>query len=572
MNENGTKRRDWVKNAAIIFLSIMLILTFFSNTIMNYSLPEVATQYVQSGTITAKIRGTGVIESGDPYNIQINETRTVESVNVRAGDTVQKGDILFVLADKESDELKAAEEALDTAVLNFELQILNGSISSSAINNVQSGNISSVSGYQNKILAAEAEIEKWEKEVADIELKISQLNALKGQLDVSTPDTSAEERKAAEAQAAYDAVAGPVNTARTNIAAWEEEIVKNNQIIKDYQDGLVEPGSGVSGGDVVQPVVSEGEYQTAVHNNEVLNQRIAEARLITENQETLAEMNRLAEELNKANTELNNKKNSVSNSSASVSVQLNNWNLELTDKNKKLADAQAAKTQLLSDIAAELNLDSQKEKIEEQRQEVERLRAEAIGAVIEAPISGTISSINITAGQDTVPGTAIATMQPEGKGYTMSFSVTNAQAQKLSVGVQADLVNAWRYDDVTVVLSKIKPDTADPSQKKLLTFDVTGDVTAGQSLSVSVGDRSASYDTVVPNSAIREDNNGKFVLIIETQSSPLGNRYRATRVDVEVLASDDTQSAVSGALESYAYVITTSTKPVEAGQLVRLPD
>ena len=46
---NETRRRAWVKNAIIIFLAIMLILTFFSNTIMNYSLPEVAAQYAQSG-------------------------------------------------------------------------------------------------------------------------------------------------------------------------------------------------------------------------------------------------------------------------------------------------------------------------------------------------------------------------------------------------------------------------------------------------------------------------------------------------------------------------------------------
>ena len=31
----GSARKDWIKNLAIIFLSIMLVLTFFSNTIMN---------------------------------------------------------------------------------------------------------------------------------------------------------------------------------------------------------------------------------------------------------------------------------------------------------------------------------------------------------------------------------------------------------------------------------------------------------------------------------------------------------------------------------------------------------
>ena len=28
-------RRDWVKNAAIVFLALMLVLTLFSNTFMN---------------------------------------------------------------------------------------------------------------------------------------------------------------------------------------------------------------------------------------------------------------------------------------------------------------------------------------------------------------------------------------------------------------------------------------------------------------------------------------------------------------------------------------------------------
>ena len=125
---------------------------------------------------------------------------------------------------------------------------------------------------------------------------------------------------------------------------------------------------------------------------------------------------------------------------------------------------------------------------------------------------------------------------------------------------------------MVVTLSKIKPDTSDPAQKKLLEFTVTGSVVDGQTLNVSVGDKSANYDMIVPNSAIREDNNGKFILIVETKPSPLGNRYKASRVDVEVLASDDTKSAISGAVYGYEFVITTSNKPVEAGQLIRLAD
>ncbi len=178
----------------------------------------------------------------------------------------------------------------------------------------------------------------------------------------------------------------------------------------------------------------------------------------------------------------------------------------------------------------------------------------------------------MTAGNNTSAATPVAVLQPEGKGYTMSFSVTNEQAKRLSVGDRAELVNSWWYDDVEVVLESIKPDPQDPGQKKKLTFTVTGSVTAGQTLNISVGQKSANYDLIVPNSAIREDSNGKFILIVESRQTPLGTRYTAVRVDVQVLASDDNQSAISAGLSGYEYVITTSTKPVEAGKQVRLTD
>ena len=98
------------------------------------------------------------------------------------------------------------------------------------------------------------------------------------------------------------------------------------------------------------------------------------------------------------------------------------------------------------------------------------------------------------------------------------------------------------------------------------------DITSGTQVSVSIGQRSQNYDTIVPNSALRSDSNGSFVLVIVAKSSPLGNRFVATRVDVTELAKDDVNTAVSGGLSAYDMVLTTATKPVEDGMLVRLPD
>lgn len=568
MNENGgKKRREWVKNAAIIFLSVMLVLTFFSNTFMNYSLPEVAAQYVQSGTITAKIRGTGTVESGDPYNVKINETRTISSVLVKTGDKVEKGAPLLLLEDKESKELTDAQAALDKAMLAFELALLSGDISNSTFQNVQNGNIASTNTYQSRIIAAEAEIDKWQKQVDEATNAISQLEAAQANVNASgTPDTSDEQNKVSVAQVALNS--DEIKIAKDKISEWQTAQAICQTTIDKYNENIA---SSVSDGDYNNQV-TEDEYNLAVRNRDRYQELINEKQnFINNNPDKVKAYDEKVKALTDANKALTDKQNSKENSTNSLAVQKQNWQTELEKRNIQLKAAQDNKEQLLKDISAELNLDYQLDDLQKQRDDIAEMQAKAVGASIEAPISGTITSVTVKAGDEAQPDTALVTMQPEGKGFTMSFSVTNDQAKRLSVGDKADLVNSWRYSDMDITLASIKPDTTDPGQKKLLTFDITGDeVTPGQSLNVSVGQKSANYDLIVPNSAIREDSNGKFILIVESKSSPLGNRYVATRVDVEVLASDDTQSAVSGALYGYEFVITTSTQPVEAGKLVRL--
>ena len=557
MNENGgKKRREWVKNAAIIFLSVMLVLTFFSNTFMNYSLPEVAAQYVQSGTITAKIRGTGTVESGDPYNVKISETRTISSVLVKTGDKVEKGAPLLLLEDKESKELTDAQAALDKAMLDFELALLSGDISNSTFQNVQNGNVASINTYQSRIVAAEAEIDRWQKQVDEATNAINQLKTAQVNVDAGgTPDTGSEQNKVNAAQAALNS--DEVKIAKDKISEWQAAQATCQATIDKYNENIA---SSVSGNGFVNQV-TEDEYQLALKNREqyqsLINERQA---FINNNPDKVKAYDEKVKALADANKALADKQNSKENSTNSLTVQTQNWQTELDKRNIQLKAAQDTKEQLLKDISTELNLDYQLDSLQKQRDDIAKLQENAVGASIEAPISGTITSVTVKAGDEAQPDTALVTMQPEGKGFTMSFSVTNDQAKRLSVGDKADLVNSWRYSDMDITLASIKPDTTDPGQKKLLTFDITGDeVTPGQSLNVSVGQKSANYDLIVPNSAIREDSNGKFILIVESKSSPLGNRYVATRVDVEVLASDDTQSAVSGALYGSEFVITTST-------------
>ena len=116
--EANVKRREWVKTAAIIFLVVLLVLTFFSNTIMNRSLPEVATQSVQSGSINARIRGSGTVAANETYDVTISQTRKIASVLVKVGQTVEAGDKLFLLDSMESSDLTTARTDLENMSLH----------------------------------------------------------------------------------------------------------------------------------------------------------------------------------------------------------------------------------------------------------------------------------------------------------------------------------------------------------------------------------------------------------------------------------------------------------------------
>ena len=151
---NKKSRKDIIKDITIAFLVILLLLTFFSNTIMNYSLPEVAIQQVQEGNISPMIRGTGTVEASDPYNVKVTQERVIKSVAVTEGSHVEKGDVLYYLEDKESTELTEAETKLEELTQTYEAALFSGDIDDASITRIRSGVTLSFDDYQAKLKAA----------------------------------------------------------------------------------------------------------------------------------------------------------------------------------------------------------------------------------------------------------------------------------------------------------------------------------------------------------------------------------------------------------------------------------
>ena len=683
-----SKKRELIKTIAIIFLVVLLLLTFFSNTIMNRSLPEVATGMVNSGTINAKIRGSGTVSANETYEVIINQTREIRSVCVKVGDTVSQGDLLFVLGDVESQELQEAQNQLDTLNIEYQKRLLNLSkeyatndlnvktlqedlqkaIQQRDANVVTDAEISYAKGdlatakneltqiglvvdELNAMLTdneeyqeAQAAVTKWTQEVSNAETAVEtyekQLEELQSggsvDLDRQIADAKSALKRAettwkSEWLAYKDTIKALIDTVNSTssanisldeISGYPAPVLNSNaQIyIEAYLTQNVETPPPATGGetetraaadysgsdykeayDTVLAAQNDWETKKTTLDRLVDDQDIASGSASEQRRAIQKKLDEAESELRSAQRELRDAEDALEEASSDNSAlkeqiklyeaakreqdarieTLNNQITTLEEKKTAydaavatIAEKERALEEALNgkDIDKQLNdLDLQATRLNIQKQQelVDKYKAEAIGTEIKANVSGVVSAINVSAGKETTAGSPMAVINVVDRGYTIKIPVTNEQAKQVKVGDTAEVSNYYWGNDIQATLESITSNPDKPGQGKLLIFRITGEIDDGTTISLSIGQRSANYDSIIPKSALREDTNGHFVLVVTAKSSPLGNRYIATRVDVQVLAEDDTNAAVSG-LAQGDYVITTSSKPLEAGTQVRL--
>ena len=79
-----------------------------------------------------------------------------------------------------------------------------------------------------------------------------------------------------------------------------------------------------------------------------------------------------------------------------------------------------------------------------------------------------------------------------------------------------------------------------------------------------------NYDCKIPLTALREDSQGNYCLIVSEESSALGTVQKAERVPVTVLEKNSEEAAVDSVLEKTDQVIVGSEKYVEEGDQIRI--
>lgn len=535
-------RRDWVKNAIIAFLAVLLVLTFFSNTIMNYSLPEVAAQYPQSTTLTTKIRGTGTVEAAQSYNVTVQETRTVATVNVKKGDTIAAGDTLLTLDATESQELQDARSSLASLQLEYEKMQLPKSEDGAAAQAL------TLTQAQAAVSRAETDLANAKKYESDLKWYQDQEAAAKS--DLATKNQTKDY---------YTSLVDNLNSQINNVENTNADYLSAKKRLEDDPENEE----------------LKAEVQR-IYDEQIAPQLASLTNQLAEAQRNLLNATYAASQAEAAYTSAQDATTAFqSRNSNATSVSAAETALQTAKDALATAQATATDTEntnTYNESVNQLELEAKAQEVKDAEDKVKALEEKTSAASIKSRYAGVVTEVNVAAGDTTSADTPLMVVELTEKGYTLKATVKKDQARTLKEGLQAEITNLWD-SGITMTLTSITADKNDPANSRVLTFSVTGEnVSVGQSLSFSVGDKNSNYDLVIPSAAIHTDANGSFVYVVQVKSSPLGNRYSVKKKTVSVVASDDSNSAVSGELEAQDFVITTATVPLEVGTQIRMAE
>lgn len=231
---------------------------------------------------------------------------------------------------------------------------------------------------------------------------------------------------------------------------------------------------------------------------------------------------------------------------------------------RALEDAQAEQPE---DYSAQINQQSI-EKLQDQLAGLSGLKEQE--GRITAPASGTVTQCSLQVGQKTTD-TASFTMTDEREGLRFVAEVDGSDGKYMSAGDTVTLKNSAGAE-ASLPIAAIGSDES--GVKRRVTVILPAGVFAmGEMLTMTYVMESRKYETVVPLSALYQEEQQYYVYVADIQNTLLGEAYVTRRMDVEILEKNGEYAALTpSALDSDSKVITQTDRYVEAGERVRLTE
>lgn len=584
------------------FLVLMLLFTVLSRAADSASLANVQTKTAQSMTIDHTVTGNGKVTQNREQAVSAIGDQKVQTIYVSEGQSVEAEDLLFDLDIanlKEQILLKKQEiEKMDLTEGDNKSKSSAEEQKKSSTQNRAEQDINLAAGKGNEAVTKAAEaLQKAQQKLQEYRNQqgiptdgnnavLAELNktlkAKEKALQQAQEELKELERKIErEVNKALDAAEKKNQEAQVQAAAFTEP----------QTEAPTEPSSDENGS-VPNPAEAQPKTQAPAPTPAPETEDLAKVEKAVRDQ--------FKNELEKANKKVEKAQKEKSSAEQAIGQyqqeQAENQAKGTQEQEQQLIDDVNAKQQAyddavnarddsvrtaqraLEDANAPEGTDSSakiskldKEKLQMELQKLEALLA--AGGQVKAPIKGIVTKIAITTGDKTMDGTAMLLADTtNGSKFVAQIPVDQEKyIAKNDPVVLKPGNNGNPIEGLTVESVKANEESKDM-------LDVTVKLPAdtleiGTAAEFEVTRTSKSYQTCVPISALHEDNNEKFIYVIQETTSVLGDELKAQKVVVKVLDQNENFAALSdGTITNDQKIITGSDKNISGGSRVRLAE
>ncbi|MGL6173462.1 MAG: biotin/lipoyl-binding protein [Cellulosilyticaceae bacterium] len=587
-DERGKRERIAMK-ALAGFIIIMLVLTMLSRLADSITIPTVGVANPKSGRVEHTFEWTGQLEAQNEVEIEAEAGLNVKEIFVESGDQVAKGDPLLKLDVKELEEkIESIKVEIEKMYLQKKQMQLNGG-SENAGDLIEEATLALERLKEDKELLDEQEAVKIERiEASLVEAELALEEAEKNYETAKKKQEDLNEKNLADQMTE---IQEEIEEAKKNVEKQkyeQEKALKRAQKVVDEAEAqlwLLDGGDATMALERIESArmeyeITKKDWQRNVKEAEDALKKVEDKLLKLEQGEV--DEDTLQAEKNKidvAKDKVKAKQSEIEDAVYSKDQALAKMDREMIDAERKITEAEKqteknnkneAKDQEKNNISLELlQLD-----IEVKEKELSRLVGiKANNSTIIAPVDGTIDVINVKKGEKTASTTLITVISAD-TNYVFEAEIDQESAEKIAVGDQVSITlegekRPIEEDTVIERIVSVKGDENNKGNKKKVIVNLTQG-TAGVSGKLVVRKESDKYPSIVPIEAIREDNQGKYVLVVSKQVTTLGEQYITQRIGITEFDRNGKVVGVQGGLSPQDQIITEANKPIAVGDRVRL--
>ena len=515
------------------------------------------TSAVEKGTLVVTVSGSGQVASLDQLDLKAKASGDVTYLGVSDGQTVSQGKLLVQLDDSDAQKsVRDAQANLTSAKLALEklqqpataLQILQ------AENALAQANETKQSAQDDLQKAYDDGFNAVANAFLDLPTVMSGLqDTLLGY--GFTPS-----------QRNLDYYADAVRTYDETVSQYRDDALNKFQVAHDQYDRNWQDYKGTSR--YATPTVIEALVNETYNTTKALADSVKSANnLIQFYKDTLTERNLTPKPL--ADTHLNNLDTYTSETNTNLSALLN---IESTIQNDQDAIVNAdrsiaEKTTSLADLKAgadPLDVQSQELTIQQRQNALTDAQGTSADYSIYAPFNGVAAEVAVEKGDSVSTGSIVLTLLTREK--VAELSLNEVDAAKVQAGQKATLT----FDavpDLTVVGTVLEINTVGTVSQGVVSYAAkitfatdNAQIKPGMSVSADIIVQAKPDVLLIPNSAVKEQNNASYVEVL-----PSGSKVPQSQPITTGLAND-TSTEVTGGLKEGDLVVTQTVTATSARQ------